>query len=159
VVSGDYKPFASPGLLMFCSSDTGTDQESEAIQTLVRVALHLVRRTPGLKSVVLPFEQCLTNVIGDLPSERPLNLDRARSSTNETRLPASIHIDRCERERKAIMAALRNERATSIRVLLCHFHVLSAWEENLLSKFEDCGPRDELRACMKVALTARVCAD
>jgi hypothetical protein len=61
-----------------------------------------------------------------LPSERPLHLDSAETSTYETRLPASIHIDRCERERKAIILALRNERATSIRVLLCHFHVLAA---------------------------------
>lgn len=47
VVSGDYKPFASPGLLMFCSSDIGTSQEIEAVETLIRVALQLVRLKPG----------------------------------------------------------------------------------------------------------------
>ena len=55
VISGDYKPFASPGLLMFCSSDPGTTQEVEAVETLVRVALQLVQLTPGTQ---LPLNYC-----------------------------------------------------------------------------------------------------
>lgn len=70
--------------------------------------------------------------------------------------PVAIHIDKSERERKGIESALEKENASRVRVLLCHFHVLAAWEEHLFSKFEDTGPRDELRACMKVALNAKV---
>lgn len=53
VVSGDYKPFSAPGLLMFCSSDPDTTHEIEAIETLIRVALHLIRLKPGRCRVML----------------------------------------------------------------------------------------------------------
>lgn len=94
---------------------------------------------------------------GELPTVgKPLNLSASSSSQSMASYPAAIHIDKCERERQAIEMALSKESAISIRILLCHFHALAAWEENLLSKFEDTGPRDELRACMKVALNSKV---
>lgn len=86
----------------------------------------------------------------------PLDLSAPKPLTPLDSYPASIHIDKSERERKGIRMALERENASSVRVLLCHFHVLAAWEENLFVKFEDTGPRDELRACMKVALNAKV---
>lgn len=55
VVSADYKPFSAPGLLMFCLSDPETSHEIEAIETLIRVALQLVRLEPGRCRVLLNY--------------------------------------------------------------------------------------------------------
>lgn len=158
VVSADYKPFSAPGLLMFCSSDPGTTHEIEAIETLIRVALQLVRLKPG-RCRACPVELLLlfvdnTKHPGELPTA--LNLSESRPSTPLDSYPAAIHIDKGERERKGILLALEKENASSVRVLLCHFHVLAAWEEHLFVKFDDSGPRGELRACLKVALNAKV---
>jgi hypothetical protein len=107
VVSGDYKPFAAPGLLMFCSSDVGTDQEQHAIETLLRIALKLVRQppiiTPSFRSVRIISDKMFQG-FACLP-RAPLRLNDFEdvAGSGSAAYPSSVHIDKCERERRAIV--------------------------------------------------------